>query len=276
MNNIFIIGDLHGNYTPIKKLKRKDLLSIDTTLICLGDFGANYFLNNRDNYFKEKLRAYDITYFIVRGNHEQRPSICMQNNPDSWHIEQFWGNSVYVENNYPYIKYALDAPAKYEIPMGNRILKTLVLPGAYSVDKYYRLANDWSWFPQEQCNEEEMTAGVTLAQSNTWDLVLSHTCPIIYEPTDLFLSVVDQSTVDKTTERWLGGIEYNLDYNLWCWGHYHANRIYPEVEGKNKLMLFNDCFLDVYKYFCGHYNLYNSLIKIHENTNLDNLDLIYK
>ena len=121
-----------------------------------------------------------------------------------------------------------------------------------------------------------MAAGVTLAQSDSYDLVLSHTCPIIYEPTDLFLSVVDQSTVDKTTERWLGGIEYNLNYKLWAFGHFHSLRVYPEYQGKQMLMLFNDCFLDVYKYFCGHYNLYNSLIKIHENTNLDNLDLIYK
>ena len=131
-------------------------------------------------------------------------------------------------------------------------------------------------YPQEQCNEEEMAAGVALARSDSYDLVLSHTCPIIYEPTDLFLSVVDQSTVDKATERWLGGIEYNLDYKLWAFGHFHSLRIYPEYQGKQMLMLFNDCFFDVYKYFCGHYNLYNSLIKIHENTNLDNLDLIYK
>ena len=47
---------------------------------------------------------------------------------------------------------------------------------------------------------EKMAAGVVLAQSDSYDLVLSHTCPIIYEPTDLFLFVVDQSTVDKTTE----------------------------------------------------------------------------
>ena len=66
-------------------------------------------------------------------------------------------------------------PSKYEIPtaQGN-LIKTLVLPGAYSVDKYVRLANNWSWFPQEQCNEEEMAAGVALAQSDSYDLVLSH------------------------------------------------------------------------------------------------------
>ena len=268
MNKVLMCGDLHGDWKPIRNLYqtmlKKHPLTENDVLIILGDFGANFFFNHRDIEYKKKLGKYKITYFIIRGNHEERPSVCMNKNPNAWHIEEFWGNQAYVENNYPYIKYALDTPAKYEIPIAQeKIIKTLILPGAYSVDKYVRLANNWSWFPQEQCNKEEMAAGINLAKSDTWDLVLSHTAPIIYEPTDLFLSVVDQSTVDKTTERWLGEIEYNLNYNLWCWGHYHANRVYPQIENKNKLMLFNNCFLDVYKYFYENYDLYDSLIKSH-------------
>ena len=279
--SIYMTADIHGDFRPIrdfiKKINNIKKLTKNDVIILLGDSGLQFFFNYRDEKLKQKLNSYKITYFIIRGNHEERPSICMNKNPNAWHMEEFWGNQVYVENDYPYIKYALDIPAKYEIPtaQGN-FIKTLVLPGAYSVDKYVRLVNNWSWFPQEQCNEEEMAAGVALARSDSYDLVLSHTCPIIYEPTDLFLSVVDQSLVDKTTEQWLGEIEHNLDYNLWCFGHYHANRIYPQVDGKNKLMLFHDCFLDVYKYFCEHYNLYDSLIRINEDTNIDNLDLIYK
>lgn len=277
MNKILMCGDIHGDYKPIRELCFHTDLTKEDTIIMLGDFGANYFFNKRDERFKKKLGQFKITYFVIRGNHEERPSVCMNKNPDAWHMEEFWGNQVYVENDYPYIKYALDQPAKYKIPAPDGgIIKTLVLPGAYSVDKYYRLANGWSWFPQEQCTEGEMAAGATLAQSESWDLVLSHTCPVIYEPTDLFLSVVDQSTVDKTTERWLGGIEYNLDYKLWCWGHYHANRIYPQVDGKDKLMLFNNCFFCVYKYFCDQCNIYDSLIKIGEGPEIDNLNLIYK
>ena len=279
--SIYMTADIHGDFRPIrdfiKKINNIKKLTKNDVIILLGDSGLQFFFNYRDEKLKQKLNSYEVTLFLIRGNHEERPSICMNKNPNAWHIENFWGNQVYVENDYPYIKYTLDIPAKYEIPTAqNNFIKTLILPGAYSVDKYVRLANHWSWFPQEQCNKEEMEIGVSLAQSDSYDLVLSHTCPIIYEPTDLFLSIVNQSTVDKTTERWLGGIEYSLDYNLWCWGHYHANRIYPQVEGKNKLMLFNDCFFEVYKYFCGHYNLYNSLIKINENTNIDNFDLIFK
>jgi len=275
MDKIYILGDIHGKYHPIKDLINKIKSKIDT-IILLGDAGLNYFFNYRDENTKEKINKYEVNIFIIRGNHEERPSICMNKNPNAWHIEEFWGNQVYVENNYPYIKYALDIPAKYEIPIAQeKIIKTLILPGAYSVDKYVRLANNWSWFPQEQCNKEEMAAGAAFAQSHSWDLVLSHTCPVIYEPTDLFLSVVDQSTVDKTTERWLGEIEYGLDYKLWCWGHYHSNRVYPRIENKDKLMLFNDCCLDVYKYFCDHYNLYDSLVKIND-AKIDNLNLFFK
>ena len=210
--------------------------------------------------FKKKLQRYNATFFVIRGNHEERPSIVMKKNPFDWTMEKFWGNMVYVEKEFPFIKYALDFPAKYYIPLkGGKELKTLVLPGAYSVDKEYRLANNLSWFPQEQLTEMEMKIG-SLAKSESWDLVLSHTCPICYEPTDLFLSYVNQSSVDKTMEKWLSDIEFELNYKLWCWGHFHATRIYhSSSDDKNQLMLFNNVVLNVNDYFDTK-NLYFSMI----------------
>jgi 3-oxoacid CoA-transferase subunit A len=81
--------------------------------------------------------------------------------------------------------------------------------------------------------------------------------------------MVDQSTVDKTTERWLGEIEYQVNYKLWCWGHYHANRVYPNTDRQDRLMLSNNCVLDLEKYFNGNNNLYDSLIKIGNDVNID-------
>ena len=274
MSKIFIIGDLHGDYRPIKKVA--DTFNDETlnTIICLGDFGGNFYFNYRDAKFKQTLSKYNLTYFIIRGNHEQRPDVCVRSAQHNWHVESYWNNEVYVENDFPYIKYALDTPAKYEIPTAQgKTIQTLILPGAYSVDKYYRLANNWSWFEQEQLSEEEMAAGTALAQSQSWDLVLSHTCPICYEPTDLFLPVIDQSTVDKTMEKWMGGIEYNLDYKLWCWGHFHHNRIYPHYNDSDRLMLFNDCYFDLYKYFCGNYKIENCLTKTTDETHIENLNI---
>lgn len=268
MDRVLLMGDIHGSYKPVRDLatylnstfdpnKRVD---ISDTLILLGDVGANFFFNHRDEGFKEKLGKYGFTYFIVRGNHEERPSNLYHQNPDKWHMEQYFYGDVYVENDYPYIKYAADMPFQYNIH-GHSVL---TLPGAYSVDKYKRLQNGWSWFKDEQMTEDEMNIGRMIIKAcPQWDLVLSHTCPVIYEPTDLFLGCVDQSLVDKTMERYLGELERELDYKLWCWGHYHANRIYPRFDQSDRVMLFNDNYLDLDLYFEKD-NPYEALIDFHK------------
>ena len=274
-NRVYIIGDIHGDCRHIRdfysrnKIKfNKNNKSFDgtDTMILLGDAGLNYFLNERDNRTKEKMGKYPFTYFVVRGNHEERPSIRAEKNPDKWHQELFWRGKVWVENDYPYIKYAEDSVAFYYIPSGidyvtpenpldddievQKYYKTLIIPGAYSVDKYRRLEADWSWFPQEQLSESERLAGLALIEQQGWncDLVLSHTCPVFYEPTDLFLPQVDQSMVDKTMERYLGQIECKLDYKAWCFGHYHTFRDYPRTDGRRRTMLFNDYAIDLFEY----------------------------
>lgn len=233
MTHYYAIGDIHGDFRAVRNFTQRNIKlhkdvtnGDDNVLVCLGDFGGNFFFNHRDEAFKSKLGKYPFTYFVIRGNHEERPSICREKNPNKWHLEAFLGNTVYVEDAYPYIKYALDTPAVYTIAG----MFTFVIPGAYSVDKYKRLECGWSWFENEQLNDKEMELGLHLVEhyNKEFDLVLSHTCPICFEPTDLFLSCVDQSMVDKTMERYLGSIEYNIKYKHWLWGHYHANRIYPD------------------------------------------------
>ena len=53
------------------------------------------------------------------------------------------------------------------------------------------------------------------------DVVLSHTCPVKYEPVETFMPNIDQLQVDKSTEIWLGEIESKLTYEKWYCGHYH-------------------------------------------------------
>lgn len=249
MNKIYIMGDTHGSCKPVRALHlrnntNKIYYEAEKTLIILGDFGANFFFNERDDEYKRQLGEYPFTYFIIRGNHEERPSICMDKYPERWHVELYFDNIVYVENNYPYIKYALDTPAVYDIDG----YKTLIIPGAYSPDKWHRLKEHWSWFPHEQLDEKEREEGkqLIIKYNSKVDLVLTHTSPKIYEPTDLFLPIVDQSTVDDTMERYLGEIEQNLNYKLWCFGHFHATRIYPQYEDKQTLMLFQERAIELH------------------------------
>ena len=66
----------------------------------------------------------------------------------------------------------------------------------------------------------------TVLEQRNWqvDVVLSHTCPLKYEPREVFLKGLDQSTVDKSTEEWLGEIESRLRYQHWYCGHYHTEK----------------------------------------------------
>ena len=54
------------------------------------------------------------------------------------------------------------------------------------------------------------------------DIVLSHTVPIEAEPVWAFIPGLDQSAVDKSTEKWLQKIYDRLDFTEWYAGHYHV------------------------------------------------------
>lgn len=111
----------------------------------------------------------------------------------------------------------------------------LVLGGAYSIDKEYRLINGWHWFADEQMPENERNRILYLTdQVNNFDYILSHTAPISEEPTYLFLKFVDQTKVDKTMEIFLEKIKNKVNFKKWFFGHYHDDAI---LNDKFRIML---------------------------------------
>ena len=256
MIKYYVIGDIHGSFKPIRDFHlrhntNKEYNEAEKIMICLGDFCVNYFLDDaaegqhRDRQTKEKLGKYPFTYFVIRGNHEERPENLAKKDMSKWHLETFCGGIVWVENDFPYIKYATDYPDWYNF----NGYTAMVFPGAFSVDKEYRQMMGYSWFEGEQLSEEEKELGREMVRTiGKCDLVLSHTCPIAWEPRDLFLSFVDQSKVDKSMEIYLGEIECKLDYRVWLWGHYHAYRDYPRTDGRRRTMLYNQEVIDLDQY----------------------------
>ena len=235
MNRRILLGDIHGQTAPVENVWRNMGKNIDSSdvLILLGDVGANYYLNGRDTKFKKKLGKFGFTYFCIRGNHEERPENCAAKDPDNWHQEDFFGNKVWVENSFPYIKYALDHPAVY-IMNGK---SALVIPGAYSVDKEYRLQRGWTWFKDEQLSYTERIESYNLL-NRTYDYVLSHTCPAGWLPhiQDLFLSQLDQGKIDKTMENYLQYVASNIHWDHWYFGHYHDDR---DISSYKATMMFH-------------------------------------
>lgn len=208
----------------------------ETVVIVLGDFGTNYYLSKHDWKIKHHAAKFGYTIYALRGNHEQRASLVKN-------MEKVYDNFVhgyvYMEQEFPNIKYFADEVAEYEI----LDKKVLCIPGAYSVDKWYRLQNDWHWFAEEQLTAEEMSHAEEQFGGKHYDIIFSHTCPIGWEPRDLFLNCIDQSKVDKTMEIWMEKFKDMIGWGIWCFAHYHADRLerphveifYQEVEPLNTI-----------------------------------------
>lgn len=226
MPNFYVIGDIHGNKNPVRNFYRNYIKNTpkeqeENWLIMLGDAGLLYWFDYQDRNLKRDLSHYPFKYFVIRGNHEERASNRAIIEPDLWEEVECFGNKCLRQPAYPNIYYARDDGGIYNID-GR---KTLVIPGAYSVDKWYRLQNGWSWFPDEQLRPLEMADLEVIAAGQHFDLVLSHTCPYSKRPTDLFLHGIDQSRVDNSMEFWLDQLIEKISYGVHLWGHYHADRI---------------------------------------------------
>lgn len=213
--SIYITGDTHRDFDRIRYFCDQNNTTKHDIMIILGDAGINYYLLGMDNNLKAELNMLPITLFCIHGNHEERPF-----NIPSYQEQQWHGATVYIEPDYPNLIFAKDGEI-YDFE-GQ---KYIAIGGAYSVDKDIRQLRGWHWFESEQPSEEMKAFVIQQLEKVHWqvDGVLSHTVPIDYEPTWAFLSDLDQSKVDQSTEKWLGEIEKKLHYKYWYAGHFHVD-----------------------------------------------------
>lgn len=212
-NRIFLTGDTHGDmarfggFTAINKTSTEDLMVI------LGDAGLNYYRSKKDDSNKFRTSSYPVTFLCIHGNHEERPE-----NIPSYKLVDFAGAKAYWEPEYPNIYFAKDGEV-YDLNGS----KCLVLGGAYSVDKHYRIASGYNWFASEQIPDSQKKVIEKQIDDIGWsvDYVFSHTCPYYTRPTHLFIPGIDNSQVDTSMEVWLQKIADRLRFKRWYFGHFH-------------------------------------------------------
>ena len=211
---IYITGDIHGSPVKIEDFCRRFQPDENDIIIILGDVGLNYYGGSRDRKMKEKFSMLKPTILCIHGNHENRPENISEYVTKRWN-----GGIVRYEEKYPNILFAED---------GNVFTidekRYFVIGGAYSVDKFYRLVRGFGWWADEQPSDAVKSRVEAVVAAQPVDYVLSHTCPFKYEPVEVFLPGIDQSTVDDSTERWLDEIEEKLDYTAWYCGHWHIDK----------------------------------------------------
>ena len=219
---IYITGDTHGNFKRIQSFCKRLKTNKNDIMIILGDAGINFSGPIYDRLKKLMIEELPITIFAIHGNHEKRPQTIKTYKEKEWN-----GGIVYYEEEFPSILFAKDG----EIYNLNG-LKTIVIGGAYSIDKEYRLAFNYGWWADEQPSDEIKKYVEKQLEKNDWtvDVVLTHTVPLKYEPVEVFISGIDQSKVDKTTEIWLDKIEDKLKYKKWYSGHYHTEKKIDNLE----------------------------------------------
>lgn len=213
-NMVYITGDKHGSYAGVRSFCATHNTTKDDVLIVLGDNGINFYRDTRDYWLKYKLSKLPITLFLIKGNHDARPEKIK-----AYHESEFWNGKVYIEPSFPNLIFAKDGEV-YDIN-GN---KALVIGGAYSVDKEYRLINGLEWFSDEQPTPEIKSNVERLVSSvKSFDFILTHTCPLSFISK---YNIVDElfDDTDTSTEEWLDQIESCVFYRCWYCGHWHVDK----------------------------------------------------
>lgn len=235
----FITGDKHRQFKKVKRFCRDMKTRKNDVLIILGDAGFNYYEDSRDDKLKKEISNLNITLFCLHGNKENRPQ-----NIDTYGMQSFCGGKVYYEPKYPNIFFAIDGEV-YTFE-GK---KYLVVGGAHSVDRNRCLEEDLPFWEDEMPDKriKSIVEKRLAAEGNHIYGMMTHTCPIQYLPTEMFMSTRQKAEakrkprtskkrrgfkpdIDRSTEEWLGTLENRLDYEIWYCGHYHIDKQIDKVK----------------------------------------------
>lgn len=125
----------------------------------------------------------------------------------------------------------------------------MVVGGAHSVDKM-RCLEEGTPFWYDEMPDDSVKATVEQNLQNEGNKIygmMTHTCPIDYLPTEMFMSTRQNASIkrkprkakskklfkpdiDRSTEIWLGELEKKLDYEVWFCGHYHVDKQIDKVQ----------------------------------------------
>lgn len=234
----FVTGDVHGvagdlddrMYELTDKLGRS--LDRDDTVFLLGDVGLRYGAVESP-YMHTVMRDYGATFVVMRGNHDIRYCRDFRDGMygNGFHEVDWRGGRVLVDDLEDNVLYVPDTGALFP----NDGHPFLVIPGAFSVDGYYRQRMFMPYEREEQLTVAEMDDVIGLSEKGSVEHVFSHTCPHSWLPLieDLFLDGIDQGSVDKSMEKMMDAVLENVGEGLrgWWFGHYHDDRDLPGTVG---------------------------------------------
>ena len=232
---VYLCADLHGDKMGYKSVidQIENPKEEDIIIVC-GDASLEYGKYNMGS-CKKVMSKFPGTWLIMRGNHDCR-YWDIHTSPlwegiapkTGWTFSDKFAEFTLVQEKYPNIHYIDDIGGIYNVDGHCCIF----YPGAYSVDKGYRIAYGLPYEYNEQLNdlEFERLNKSTIENKDDIEFVFSHTAPLSAEPLIryLFMNGLDQSKIDKTTEKWLDIYYKHLldgkNFKHWFFGHFHDDK----------------------------------------------------
>lgn len=226
--SLYAVGDIHGNVDNAHCAIDPMLPSLteSDTIVLLGDVGIRYG-DNTHGTLRKYLSRLPCTVLVLRGNHDVRYwRDALWGDFGRGHIETIdWqGNVVLRDDRYRNVLY---------LPDGGGLLTIdghvcLAIPGAWSIDKEYRLEMGMPWEPEEQLTTSEMSQLLALAESHPIEHIFSHTCPQSWlrELDDLLFPSDMAPPIDDAMPVWMDDVLEACDSTLegWWFGHFHDDR----------------------------------------------------
>ena len=244
----YVLGDIHGDIVSLRSLAEQcsaiasenGYSDDDNTYVMLGDVGIAYGGRAPKKNLLKAMENIPGTFLILRGNHDDRYCKDLQHFPYMDMVSgEYCGMQVKWSNHYPSVKFLRDEGGMLDIS-GH---KCLVAPGAWSIDKNYRLAYGYPWCPEEELTYAELSDLINIAHNENVEYVFSHTAPVSWmrnQLTPLLFSGVDDTGHDGM-EKAFEQILYEAGDTLkcWCFGHFHGDMIISENGKKIGALLYN-------------------------------------
>jgi len=241
---IHIIGDLHGDFTPILAAYQADYIHTDDLVICLGDVGVNFGGLEQREYYYKLVSHFPFCFFFIRGNHEQPPQSCPS--ADYEIIKTSFTLGDYYEHNTGMVYYNRKMPNAFFAMDGASYIingdSFLTIGGANSIDKAHRKPFV-SWWPNENIPASAIEMALEPKQCfNTKDLIyydyiLTHTCPYELIPFEKIPGA------DDSNERLLTAIYENVLFKHWFCGHWHVLKDVP-IPGNGQFHFMDACLFN--------------------------------
>lgn len=236
---LYITGDVHGSALDLAARARAAGAGEGDEVLVLGDLGLAYGHRPNgaprvDGWMAQLSRSAPWTLVVMRGNHDVRyerdlagaalGGLCGLGpaEPAEWRGGRAWSLPRIGAVVLP------DAGGLYDIDG----VRTLVAPGAWSVDGRFRRVNGLPFEREEALSPDELAGLAALARDGRPEAVLSHTCPESFKDG---LGLDPSVWADDSMElAFQGMLDAAPSVRRWAFGHFHGDR--RVAGGRGRLM----------------------------------------